>query len=136
MVQQTSSYATRGSEFLKAHQSAASTEGEGDEARHLLAFRLLALACGIYLAKFLLGLVRYVLDFALCVLVLGGVVAIFRPGPKDGVVSKALAQLEAFVAPLYAVLADHSLSIASGPLSTLARYLGISPDPASRPSKD
>ncbi|KAJ2742347.1 hypothetical protein GGI20_004552 [Coemansia sp. BCRC 34301] len=92
-----------------------------------LAFKLLALAAGICLARFLLGLVRYVLDFALCILVLGGAVAIFRPGPKDGVVSAVLAQLGAIVDPLYSALADQSKVVAAGPLKVIARQLGLSP---------
>ncbi|KAJ2506300.1 hypothetical protein IWW47_001646 [Coemansia sp. RSA 2052] len=97
-----------------------------------LAFKLLALAASICLARFLLGLVKYVLDFALCVLVLGGLVAIFRPGPKDGVVSAALAQLGAIVDPLYSALADHSKFIAAGPLKVIARQLGLNPGTPAR----
>ncbi|KAJ2083156.1 hypothetical protein GGI16_007254 [Coemansia sp. S142-1] len=89
----------------------------------------MALAVSIILFRFLLGLVRYVLDFVLCVLVLGGVVAVLRPGPKDGVVSVVLAQLGAIVDPLYSALADQSKFIAAGPLKVIARQLGLSPAP-------
>ncbi|KAJ2490941.1 hypothetical protein IWW37_002720 [Coemansia sp. RSA 2050] len=94
---------------------------------HELAFKLLTLAVSICLFRFLLGLVRYVLDFVLCVLVLGGAVAVVRPGPKDGVVSAVLAQLGAIVDPLYSALADQSKFIAAGPLKAIARQLGLNP---------
>ncbi|KAJ2798459.1 hypothetical protein H4S07_005687 [Coemansia furcata] len=94
---------------------------------HELAFKLMTLAVSICLFRFLLGLVRYVLDFALCVLVLGGAVAVFKPGPKDGVISSVLAQLGAIVDPLYSALADQSKYIAAGPLKVIARQLGLNP---------
>ncbi|KAJ2884274.1 hypothetical protein H4R27_002220 [Coemansia aciculifera] len=84
----------------KVHQQQATSN-------HELAFKLMALAVSICLFRFLLGLVRYVLDFVLCVLVLGGAVAVFRPGPKDGMVSVVLAQLGAIVDPFDAIAERH-----------------------------
>ncbi|KAJ2900830.1 hypothetical protein GGI21_004732 [Coemansia aciculifera] len=121
----TKSASTAAPQHVSGGDEAVPATGGGGSGQDL-AFKLLALAAGIFLARFLLGLVRYVLDFALCVLVVGGLVAVFRPGPKDGVVSTVLAQLGAIVDPLYSALADHSKVAAAGPLKVIARQLGLS----------
>lgn len=90
-----------------------------------LAYRLLVLAAGVYAVRFMLGLVRYILDLALCVLVVGGILAIVKPGPPQ--VAQALGHLERLVDPLYGGMAEKSLAVFCGPLRLVADQLGVGP---------
>ncbi|KAI9503032.1 hypothetical protein GGI25_003479 [Coemansia spiralis] len=108
-----------------------SSQETSASSNHLLAFRLLALALVAYTTKFVLGMVRYVLDLALILLVLSSVVAVVRPGPKDGAVSQVLAHVESVVNPLFSAMADRGVDAISGHIKTAARYLGLLQAPSS-----
>ncbi|KAJ1728953.1 hypothetical protein LPJ61_003761 [Coemansia biformis] len=101
-----------------------------DAAKQMLAFRLAALAVAVYMVRLLLGLFKYALDAALLLLLAGSAAAVAGPGLKNNTVSQLLAQLETFVDPLFAALADRGASAVSGPARTIASYLGIGPAPA------
>ncbi|KAJ2808399.1 hypothetical protein H4R20_000901 [Coemansia guatemalensis] len=100
-----------------------------DAARQTLAFRLFALAVFVYFARFLLGLVKYLLDATLVLLVAGSVAAVAGPGMKNNMVSQMLVQLESLVNPLFSAIANRGLGVVSAPAKTVAHYLGIGPGP-------
>ncbi|KAJ2157673.1 hypothetical protein GGF46_004343 [Coemansia sp. RSA 552] len=100
-----------------------------DAARRTLAIRLAGLATAVYFARFLLGLVKYVLDACmLLLLATSAAAALGSSVDKTGTVSQLLTRLEPFVDPLYTTIADRGLSTISGPLKTMAQYLGFGPD--------
>ncbi|KAJ2549599.1 hypothetical protein EV175_004385 [Coemansia sp. RSA 1933] len=82
-------------------------------ANHMLAFRLFALAVATYTVKFMLGMIRYALDATLILLVLASIAAVAMPGPKDGPVAQALAYAESVVNPLFEIVADRGVDVAS-----------------------
>ncbi|KAJ2777009.1 hypothetical protein H4R18_005375 [Coemansia javaensis] len=96
-----------------------------DASRQTLALRLAGLAAAVYLARFMLGLLKYVVDAALLLLVACCVAAAAGPGLKNDTVSQLLARLEAAVDPLFAALADRGAGAVSGPARSIATYLGL-----------
>ncbi|KAJ2715554.1 hypothetical protein H4R19_001136 [Coemansia spiralis] len=116
---------------LGARQAKTAASNEpADAAKQTLAFRLAAMAVGVYIVRLLLGLFRYALDAALLLLVAAAAAAVAGPGLKNDTVSQLLGQLEALVDPLFATVADRGVSAVSGPARTIASYLGIGPAPA------
>ncbi|PIA16892.1 hypothetical protein COEREDRAFT_92290 [Coemansia reversa NRRL 1564] len=101
-----------------------------DAERQTLAFRLFALAVFVYFARFLLGLVKYMLDATLVMLVASSVAAVAGPGMKSNILSQALVQLESLVTPLFSAIANRGMGVVSAPAKTVAHYLGIGPGPA------
>ncbi|KAJ2456070.1 hypothetical protein EV183_000413 [Coemansia sp. RSA 2336] len=105
-----------------------STQELSDADRHTLAFRLAALAIMTYLARFLIGLVKYVLDAALLLLLITSVAAVVGPSAKNSTLTQLLVQVESFVSPAFSVVAERGVSVVSGPAKTIAQFLGIGPD--------
>ncbi|KAJ2836018.1 hypothetical protein J3B01_003114 [Coemansia erecta] len=101
-----------------------------ETARHTLAFRLAALAIMAYLARFLVGLVKYALDAALLLLLATSAAAVVGPGAKNNMVTQLLVQVESCVDPVFAIIADRGLTVVSGPMKTAAHYLGLGASPA------
>ncbi|KAJ1832882.1 hypothetical protein LPJ70_006513, partial [Coemansia sp. RSA 2708] len=81
-----------------------------DSARQTLAFRLAALAVMAYLARFLVGLVKYALDAALLLLLATSAAAVVGPSAKNNMLSQLLVQIESFVSPVFAVIADRGFT--------------------------
>ncbi|KAJ2611153.1 hypothetical protein H4S08_003293 [Coemansia sp. RSA 1365] len=100
-----------------------------DAERQTLAFRLFALAVFVYFARFFVGLVKYMLDAALVMLVASSVAAVAGPGLKNNILSQVLVQLESLVTPLFSAIASRGLGVVSAPARTVANYLGIGPGP-------
>ncbi|KAJ2083854.1 hypothetical protein H4R24_000506 [Coemansia sp. RSA 988] len=100
-----------------------------DAARQTLAFRLFALATFVYFTRFFLGLVKYLLDATLVLLIAGSVAAVAGPGMKNSMVSQMLVQLESLVTPVFSAIANRGLGVVSTPAKTIANYLGIGPGP-------
>ncbi|KAJ2721690.1 hypothetical protein GGI07_003805 [Coemansia sp. Benny D115] len=98
------------------------TQG-GEEPRHVFGLRLAVLLMGAFLIRFVLGLVRYVLDFLLIVLAAGCLLAFVRPGPKDGPMLVMLGHLETVATPVYFAVSGAASKLLSGPLQTLGRFL-------------
>ncbi|KAI9477524.1 hypothetical protein LPJ78_002271 [Coemansia sp. RSA 989] len=105
-----------------------STQELSDADRHTLAFRLAALAIVTYLARFLIGLVKYVLDAALLLLLITSVAAVISPSAKNSTLTQLLVQVESFVSPVFSVVAERGASVVLGPAKTVAQFLGIGPD--------
>ncbi|KAJ2704271.1 hypothetical protein FB645_003426 [Coemansia sp. IMI 203386] len=84
---------------------------------------LLALLVCTLAVKFTLSVVKVLLDCLMCVLALVCVLAILRPGPKNGPVSIVLGYIEAFVDPTYHWMAERVSRIASGPILKLFLFL-------------
>ncbi|KAJ2480817.1 hypothetical protein IWW56_002194 [Coemansia sp. RSA 2131] len=101
-----------------------------ETARHTLAFRLVALAIMAYLARFLISLVKYALDAALLLLLATSAAAVVGPGAKNNMVTQLLVQVESFVDPVFAIIADRGLTVVSGPMKAAAHYLGLGTSPA------
>ncbi|KAJ1822573.1 hypothetical protein LPJ56_000663 [Coemansia sp. RSA 2599] len=99
------------------------TPVEAEGSRHMFLFQLIALLVGVFTIKFMLSLIRVVLDCLLYMLALSCVLAFVRPGPKDGPVLTVLSYVEAVVDPIYTTMADRVSRVASGPIMTLSRYL-------------
>ncbi|KAJ2353639.1 hypothetical protein GGF43_003455, partial [Coemansia sp. RSA 2618] len=91
--------------------SAAAAKELTDTDRHTLAFRLAALAIVAYLARFLIGLVKYALDATLILLLATSVAAVVGPGAKSNALTQLLVQVESFVDPAFALVADRGLSV-------------------------
>ncbi|KAJ2851753.1 hypothetical protein IWW36_000898 [Coemansia brasiliensis] len=106
----------------------ASAQELSDSDRHTLAFRLAALAIITYLARFLIGLVKYVLDAALLLLLITSVAAVVGPSAKNNTLTQLLVQIESFISPVFSVVAERGVSVVSGPAKTIAQFLGIGPD--------
>ncbi|KAJ2845740.1 hypothetical protein J3B02_004598 [Coemansia erecta] len=94
-----------------------------DGSRHMFVFQLLALLVSVFTVKFMLSIIKVVLDCLLYMLALSCVLAFVRPGPKDGPVLTVLGYVEAVVDPVYCTLADRVSRVASGPILTLSQYL-------------